>query len=207
MNDQNHAIRDDIAFMRALAEEGRQTPMLGGSVLLAAGLIFGTVNGIGAYVEATQTAFNNAAWALPVGALALFLVVLAVLKRNYGLQPGATSPVNRATGALWRAVGWSIMLLVVALAIAAARLHDWPLLAVLPIIIFALYGVGWQVAAVMSRAGWLKAVAFGSYAAALLAAYFIAQPVILSVVSTAGLFLLVAAPGFVLMRQAPSLIV
>ena len=41
MTDQNQAIRDDIAFMRALAEEGRQTPLLGGSVLVAVGLIFG----------------------------------------------------------------------------------------------------------------------------------------------------------------------
>jgi hypothetical protein len=207
MTDPNHAIRDDIAFMRALAEEGRNTPMLGGSILLAAGLIFGTANGIGAYLEATHTPFSNAAWALPMGSVVVFLAVLAVLKRNRAGLPGATSPVNRATGTMWRAVGWSIMLMAVALGVAAWRLDDWRLLAALPIVIFALYGAGWQVAAAMTRAGWLRSVAFGSYATAALVAYFAAQPLASSLVSTVGLLTLVAAPGFVLMRQAPSLIV
>ena len=38
------AIRDDIACMRALAEEGRQAPLLGGSMLVSAGAIFGTAS-------------------------------------------------------------------------------------------------------------------------------------------------------------------
>ena len=41
MTDQD-AIRDDIAFMRALAEEGRNGPLVGGPMLLAAGLSFGS---------------------------------------------------------------------------------------------------------------------------------------------------------------------
>jgi hypothetical protein len=207
MTDQNQAIRDDIAFMRALAEEGRQTPLLGGSMLVAVGLIFGVANAVGTYIEATQKTYSVAALAVPLGAVALFVVVLGWLKRRYGAQPGATSPVNRATGALWRAVGWSIVLMIAALGVVAARRHDASILAVLPIIIFALYGVGWQVAATMSKAGWLRLVALGSYVTALLAAYFVTEPVISSAVTTAGLFLLLAAPGFVLMRQAPSLIV
>jgi len=35
------SVRDDIAFMRALAEEGRSTPLLGGAIMLTAGLVFG----------------------------------------------------------------------------------------------------------------------------------------------------------------------
>ena len=86
--------------------------------------------------------------------------------------------------------------------------QDWSILSVLPIIhIFALYGVIQRVAAAMSRAGWLKLVALGSYVAALLAAYFVTEPLASSAVTTIGLFLLMAAPGYVLMRQAPSPIV
>ncbi len=40
-NDQMQAVREDIAYMRALAEEGRRAPLLGGSVLVAGGLIGG----------------------------------------------------------------------------------------------------------------------------------------------------------------------
>jgi hypothetical protein len=99
------------------------------------------------------------------------------------------------------------MLLIVALGVVAFRRHDGSILSVMPIIIFALYGVGWQVAATMSKARWLRLVALGSYVTALLAAWFVTEPVISSTITTAGLFLLIAAPGFVLMRQAPSLTV
>jgi len=207
MTDPNHAIRDDIAFMRALAEEGRQTPMLGGSVLLAAGLIFGAANGIGAWLTATDTPFGSVIWAAPLGGVVVFMIVLAILKARLGGRPGASSPVNRATGSMWRAVGWSIMLMVVALCIASWRLNDWRLMAAVPIIVFMLYGAGWQVAAAMTQSGWLRWVAFGSYATALLTAYFASDPVASALISTLGLFSLAAAPGFVLMRQAPSLTV
>ena len=39
--DQLQSIKDDIAYMKALAQEGRQAPLLGGSILIAAGVIFG----------------------------------------------------------------------------------------------------------------------------------------------------------------------
>jgi hypothetical protein len=207
VTDPNNAIRDDIAFMRALAEEGRQTPMLGGSVLLAAGLIFGAANGIGALLTVADTPFSNALWALPLGAVVVFMIVLAILKARLGGRPGATSPVNRATGTMWRAVGWSIMLMVLALCVASWRLNDWRLMAAVPIIVFTLYGAGWQVAAAMTRSRWLGWVALGSYGAALLTAWFANDPVASGLVSTVGLFALAAAPGYVLMRQAPSLIV
>ena len=45
MTDQNQAMRDDIAFMRTLAEAGREGPLNGGSILVAAGLIFGAERG------------------------------------------------------------------------------------------------------------------------------------------------------------------
>lgn len=207
MTDPNHAIRDDIAFMRALAEEGRHTPMLGGPILLAAGLIFGAANGVGAWLTATDAPFASSVWALPLGAVVVFMAVLSILKARLRGRPGATSPVNRATGTMWRAVGWSIMLMAVALGVAAWKLDDWRVMTALPIIIFVLYGAGWQVAAAMTRSAWLRWVSLGSYAAALLAAVFAGDPVISSLISTAGLLVLVAAPGYLLMRQAPSLIV
>ena len=43
-DDQMQSVRDDIAYMRGLAHEGRTTPLLGGSILIAAGLIFGTAS-------------------------------------------------------------------------------------------------------------------------------------------------------------------
>ena len=40
-DDQMKSVHDDIAYMRSLAQEGRNTPLLCGSVLVAAAVIFG----------------------------------------------------------------------------------------------------------------------------------------------------------------------
>ena len=40
MSEHIDTLKDDIAFMRALAQEGRRAPLLGGALLLAAGLLF-----------------------------------------------------------------------------------------------------------------------------------------------------------------------
>ena len=39
-DDQMQNVKDDIAFMRALAAEGQRTPLLGGAIMAAAGVIF-----------------------------------------------------------------------------------------------------------------------------------------------------------------------
>src|SRR5206468_3183050 len=39
-----NSIDDNIAFMRALAEEGRNAPFVGGPIMLAAGLCFGSAS-------------------------------------------------------------------------------------------------------------------------------------------------------------------
>ena len=41
MSDQLQNIRDDLAFMRSLAEEGRRAPLIGGSIMAVAGAAFG----------------------------------------------------------------------------------------------------------------------------------------------------------------------
>jgi hypothetical protein len=199
MTDRHNAIHDDIAFMRTLAEEGRKTPMIGGSVLLAAGLIFGGAELLGVALQSTGA---PGSWAPPVGAMALFTVVLAALKRRAAALANAGSTANRATAAMWRAIGWSIMLLVAALALAASRLGDVRIMAAVPVVIFALYGAGWQVAAAVSRIGWLRGIAFGSYLAAFLTAGFAAQPLLANLITAGGLFALMAAPGYALMRQS-----
>lgn len=208
MSDQTHSLRDDIAFMRALAEEGRQSPLLGGSVLAAAGLIFGTANGLGLLLQATHA--RPPAWmsaALPLGALALFMGALALIRRRIAGRPGAGSPANRATAAAWRGIGWAILVLVSGLLLAAWRLGDWRLVMCLPILVFALYGAGFHIAARMSRQAWLSLVSWASYGASLGGAALVDRPLAANALFTAGLFLLVALPGVALMRQAPSDIV
>jgi hypothetical protein len=209
MTDAKQALRDDISFMRALAEEGRATPMLGGSILLAAGLIFGGVQGLGLAALQLGLLRDHPALSvyLPFGAMAVFLAALSLLRRGLGARPGAHSPVNRATGSAWRGVGVAIMVLVAAFMLTSWRFADWRVFAVFPSVIFALYGAGWLVSAAMTRIGWMALVAYSSFGVALGIAALSDRVVIASTLEAASLFLLVALPGYLLMRQAPSDIV
>lgn len=204
MTEAQRALRDDIAFMRALAEEGASTPMLGGSVLLAAGLIFGSAQLVGLLLLRSGTGGPWAQTALPLGALTLFFGVLTILRRGLGERPGANSPVNRATSAAWRGLGLAIVVLVGAFMLVAWRLDDWKMFALFAPVLFALYGAGWLLSAAMTRLAWMKGVGYASFALALGVAATAHQVTLATCLNVAGLFLLVALPGFVLMRQAPA---
>ena len=204
MTDPMKDLRDDIAFMRALAEEGRSAPLLGGGILMAAGLIFG--------------AASVAHWAVMVGALRVspwvilmvwmaaglgFGAVATLLGRRSKRQAGAAATVNRAARAVWSAVGWTIVVILVGMAIMAARLGQPGLTSLFPIIVLPLYGAAWSVASAMTRRGWMTSVAIGCYGSALGMATLGDQPAAL-LVYAASLMLFATVPGYILLRQEPS---
>lgn len=203
-NDKLKAVHDDIAYMRALASEGRRAPLLCGSVLVAAALIFGSA--------------VVAQWAMQVGVLALspwaplwlwvgagivFAAVLTVLIRRMDVKPGARSMVNQAVGAAWSAVGLGIFAMWLAFMAIGFISGDWAIMRAMPIVVFAAYGAAWMVAGAMSGAGWMKGVALIAYAGAVLLGVFADSA--WGYLVFAGLMVLVAlVPGLALMRQEPS---
>ncbi|MDP1632666.1 MAG: hypothetical protein Q8L66_14720 [Caulobacter sp.] len=197
-------LKDDIAFMRALAQEGGAAPLLGGAILLAAGLIF-------AAASLTHWAVLVGLLRLPplafpaiwLGAVVIFLIALWIIKTREQGRPGASSPGNRASSVAWASVGWGVFAIGMSLAIIAIRSGSALPMLVFPSLILGLYGMGWSVAAAMSHKRWIWMTAIGSYASALLVAWFAAEPV-LYLLYAAALILLGALPGFVLMRQEPS---
>lgn len=201
------AIRDDIAFMRALAEEGRQAPLLGGSMLVAAGAIYGTASIFQWAVLAGVLQLPSVALMVIWGiAVALHLVMVAVLKRGMSAKPGAGSSGNRAMGNAWMGVGWGCFVIFFALGLASWKTRDVNLINFSPSIVLALYGAAWSVAAAMSRATWLKVVAVASFVGAVLIALLMGS-LWIWLAYAAALYLLALVPGLVLMRQEPSDIV
>ncbi|MDP1737029.1 MAG: hypothetical protein Q8L23_06280 [Caulobacter sp.] len=197
-------LKDDIAFMKALAQEGGSAPLLGGSILVAAGLIFGGASVVHWAVLTGILAVTP--WAFPilwVAALGLFLVTLTILNRRLRGKPGAGTPGNRAAGTAWAAVGWTIFAISLSLMIIAIRAQSEIPMLVFPSLILGLYGMGWSVAAAMSGKRWIWLTAIGSYAGALVVAWFAIDPVVYLVYG-AALLLLATLPGYVLMRQEPS---
>src|SRR5690606_16323821 len=116
--DQMQNVRDDIAYMRAMAEEGRKAPLLGAAILISAGLIFSVASllawagqtGVGGMtVEAA-----NWGW---LGAMALFFVVLSYFSHRMRGRPGMMAPVNRAAGTAWMGVGLAIFVMALSMAV------------------------------------------------------------------------------------------
>ena len=204
-DDQMQSVKDDIAFMRALAAEGQRTPLLGGKILAAAGLIFAAA-ALAYWAMMVELIDLHHGWGslgIWMGALAVFLIVLAILNRGIRNKPGTGSPTNRASGTAWMAVGMSIFAMGLSYAATGWKLQSELVMATFPSVIFALYGAGWAVAAAMTGKRWLWWVAIGSWAMAPVLGWFADGPE-QYLAYAAALLLLTFLPGVVLTRQEPS---
>jgi hypothetical protein len=201
------SVRDDIAFMRALAEEGRSAPLLGGAIMVTAGAVFG-----GASLAHFAIASSNAAanpWIYPalwMGAGGLFSVILSVLKTRYRGRAGALSPGNRAMRAVWQGVAWAILALFVTLGVASWKLANPVVFGLFPSAILVLYGAAWTLAAKMSGPRWMGWIAALSFVSAAVMPLFLDDAKIYLAYAVA-LGLTAVLPGVLLMRQEPSDIV
>lgn len=200
MNERNRAAaHSDIAFMRALAEDGAGGPGAGGAYLVAAGAIFG---GASLIVSLANERGLVSGWMVPAVFLAAGLVLwltLAVIRRRYGGGDGTRS---RAMNAAWRGVGFGIWVIASAFILASTRTGDWRIMTGLLPVITALYGAAWLVAAAVSRMAWMNLVAVLAFAASLLLGWLTPEPKLASYVLTASIFGLTLVPGLVLLRQA-----
>lgn len=200
-------IQDDIAYMRALAHEGRHAPLLAGRFLVAAAVIFGLAN-IGQWAIHSGTITVNP-WAqlwLWIGAGVSFALTLTVLIRQSKGRPGAQSSGNRAVGAAWSGVGYGIFVTWLALVALSVKTGNWSWMTVMPIAVLVAYGSAWMIGAAMTRARWMTMTALLSYAGAVAVGWFVAGPELYLIFT--GLLVAVAlVPGLILMRQEPSEIV
>lgn len=202
MTDHSPSAQEDVAYLRNLAHQGANAPIVGGSMLLLAGLIFSGASLI-SWTVARQFLVVPAMWGNYVwlAAVALFFVCLFVLKGRINGAVGALATNNRAVGAVWRGVGWSIMAFLFAVMAACWRLQIPAPSAMIAPFVLAVYGIGWMVSAAMSPTKWIYAVAWASFAGAIVMGLLVDSPDLL-LAYAAALVLLAALPGFVLMRQA-----
>ncbi len=201
MDDQLHDLGADIRFLRRLAEEGRSAPWRGGSILVAAGIIFGLASIMNWTIQTGKIAASP--WAFSWiwgGATVIFVGALRIIRRR-AAGAGGASPANRAAGLAWMSVGWTIFTLAVSAYLAAWRSQSSLPFLLMPSVVMALYGLGWTVVAAVSRKGWIWITAAGGYAAALVLAAFCTAPDVFLLYAGA-LMLLAVLPGIALMRHA-----
>ena len=205
MSDQNQTLQHDLEYLKALAKDGRDAPILGGLVLVIAGLSFGGAS-VAAYLLQSERIVADPSWRGLVWlvALGVFFVGLIFARSRAVRQPGALAPSNRAVGGAWQAVGWSIFAMALSLAAMGWRQHSFaPTLFFAPFIM-AVYGIGWAVAATMARKTWLWLVAIGCFVATVVMGA-LAGSASQYLAYAGALVLLAAVPGAVLLRSEPAL--
>ena len=205
MTEQNmQSLRDDLAYLRALAAEGQQAPLMGGGILAAAGGVFGLASL--AHWAVVAGVLHIPGWALMaiwLTATAVFMVALFALKAHYKTRPGAQTSTNRAAGSAWMGVGFACFALFVAFFLASYQTGLWQIMNLFAPVILSLYGAAWTVAAQMTRRRWIWALAMGSFAAAILTAGLVGRPE-QYLAYAASLVLLAFVPGVIAMRAEPS---
>ena len=201
----------DLNYVRAMAEEGRHAPLLGGSFLL----FWGVLNGI-AYL----THWSILTGLLPggtggsgIGFAALWAtygviagVGSSMLGRRIREKPGKSAVGVRAEHAIWRSVGFALGAVIFGCLVR--MLLDSDPLAPNGIMgpAFALFGAALATTAMMAGQKWLGAFAVCAFAAAGLLCAFANAPWAYLVASGASVLAL-AAPGVLLLRREPSPIV
>ena len=201
MTDQD-AIRDDIAFMRALAEEGRAVPLVGGSVLLVSGLAFGSAS-LAVWANLTFKLVRSD-WAIPGVWIASMVVFMAYLFGSKVLRSRGGG-ASKAMGMAWSGSGLAIFFVGLSLVIMAVRGKDPYVASAFMPFIMAIYGSAWFLAAALTGTRWLHAVAFASFGMALVVAWFASEGAALYLVYALSLYALAAVPGGILARQAGKL--
>lgn len=202
MTDGMQGLREDVAFMRGLAEEGRNAPLLGGDIAVAAGLIYGgtsliTYAGLKGLFGLTGEAIG---WSWLAAGVVFALVLVLSVRRQKG-ERGAATAANRANSAAWGWVGLAIAVLFGGFFLAASRTDEWIVMTMLAPVILALYGAAWGVAGAMSGRAWIKGVAVLSVALSLAVAW-LAGTEEQWLLYGVALLLTAFVPGLILLRQA-----
>jgi hypothetical protein len=199
------AIRDDLAFMRALAQEGRRAPLLIGHGLLVGGILFGTIClvcwPIATHVLGLSRWWEAVLWLVATPAYMAYGYVRRTQWRN--TRPGATAITNRAVQAAWRGIGYAVLVAAAAAGIAAYQMKTMAPFGLFPSFVMALYGLGWMVAAAMSETKWLGKVSVASFIMAIVIAFAADTKAGYPIVAIT-LYLLMAVPGWLLIRAEPS---
>jgi len=195
-------MREDISYMRQLAEKGRSGPILGGTFLVAAGLVFGATCFVDWAARCGWLPISG--WGflyLWLGAFAVFgLIWFALFFRLRSFPGKAANPSSAAFGVAWSACAIGVFVALGSFEIIAAVIRTPIVLNAYIPMVFAFYGAAWFSSAAMGRRKWMFAAAAGSFAFSLIMAA-LAENRLQTAVMGVALLLLLTLPGLRMMRE------
>ncbi len=197
-------IKDDISYMRQLAEKGSKGTIVGGTFLAAAGLIYGTACfAQWAILAGRLPIAPSQSGHLWLGASVLFAVLWLVLfARILRRKVSGSGASNFAFGMAWTGCAIGIFVTVGAIAIVADVTHVPAVQNMYAPATMAFYGSAWFVAGAMGRRPWMYLASIIAFASTLATAAMTGDQRQL-LVWGAALLLSLAVPGLMLMFEKP----
>lgn len=208
MTDEIRKARDEVAFLKSLAEEDLRSPLIVGIFFQTAGVLAG-VFALGAFALEMGWRPPAAVQLLQPWHLALVLVVamlvrifLAIRRQPERLRQDEAG--MRQSGLASRAMmaGWQAVILgyaVIAISLEVAGIGSPQ---VYVVVFLALWGGGWTITHSVMRVGWHMTAAFCAYAMAVLFALAAGMaPSFTALAAAIAMFLLFALPGTLILRD------
>lgn len=191
---------EDVAFLRGMAEAGRQAPPDGGPYLVAGGGWFALASlAIGLGDAGLIPASPSLPLVAMLAAMAGFAVsIVLLLRRDSGK---VQNDANRFVGAAWSAVGISIFFFWVAVMLVAARTGNGAILDSISLMVLAAYGAAWKLTGEVFGKGLSNAVTGRCFASMVVVALAVGTPWVW-LAYAAALVLCAVLPGLALMRKA-----
>lgn len=195
--------REDLAFMRSLVSGGGgRFQEKTGEVFLWGGLLYG-LQCVGHWLQIVGAVdlSTPAALALGFGPTAIFLVVLGVIIWNDRNAPQAHGSA-RALNAVFQGAGLANLATIVVFAYGAYKAQNFSIWLYHPVMVCLFLGVAWFVAWTIRRRAWLGLVSLGWFAVTIACGLLIDNPAGFLLTIGAGLIVLMALPGWTMMRLA-----
>jgi len=195
----------DLAYARTLAEEGRQTPLVGGGFSILFGVLL---------AAAYCAQYAVLAGHLPNGAIAVIWISFGViaglgchlLSKRVRQLPGGASFTNQADRWVWNGVAIAILCVVVGSIGRGVFTNDFTAPNVIMAAGFGMYGVALYTTGRLSDQKWLEAFAWIAWAASLILWFFLDETWAYLVAAAASVTVLIV-PGVLLLKREPSAIV
>lgn len=199
----------DLARLRAIAEEGRRRPLLGGPALVVWGAAIAAAAfftwAVLSRVLALPPYTISLSWLVLMGGAALLGLWL---QRDHGTGDASRSVANRVSRSVWQMAGAFLATLAIGLTIHAAyparggTATGWAMLAVMAPATFGAFGIALAATAVAGDAPWLRRYAWLSLALTVATAALLGR-LEQYLVMAAGAVLVGVLPGLRLLRNVP----
>lgn len=202
MNANLEQARDDLAFMRSLVSGGEHFQATAGEVFMWAGCIYGA-QCIGQWLDIVGVLHLPplGQLILGLGPTAVFLVYLGVVIWRERKAPKG-GPTTRALTAVFQGAGIANLVLAFVFAYGAHRAQSMTVWLYHPVVVCLFQGVAWYVAWTVRKRAWVGFVAFGWFAVTLACGLLVYDVAKFILIIAVALFLLMALPGYAMMRIA-----